>query len=889
MLGVWGKVKMNRETGEILSWLPLASHCLDVAFSFRALCHLPLIRRRLDAAAGARLSDVQIDRLAVIALLHDLGKANLGFQDKVLRPDAPKAGHIQETAALFFEEDLKRQLCDALDVDTLCGWFAVPDGFGYFLIAALSHHGSPIRFDDSIKTGSYHLAKTRWWRPDGRRDPIRCIGELLGAARRAFPRAFEPGEAPIPIMPALQHRYAGLVMLADWLGSHEGFFPYSVGAEDRAAFADRAAVEMLKTVGLDVRAFQADLAYRAPNFSALFGFGPRPLQRILAELPAGSADAHRLLIAEAETGSGKTEAALARFFTLFAAGAVDGLYFALPTRVAARELYGRVLSYVEGAFPDPAARPMVLLAAPGYARVDGVDARIVLPDATVRWDDAEAQRRRERAWAAERPKRFLAATVAVGTIDQALLSALQTPHAHLRSVCLDRHLLIVDEVHASDPYMRRLLKHLLDHHLSLGGHALLLSATLGAVARAELLAAASEHAQVPDLAAACAAPYPAWTDRSGVPQAAEPDTAAPGDSATCTETVGQKAVRVEPRPELLRPERLLPEIAAALQAGTRVLVVLNTVGRAIALQRAAEAAPEIPAAALFRCAGIATPHHGRYAPVDRELLDAAVSARFGKGSEPGPVLLIGTQTLEQSLDIDADLLITDLCPVDMLLQRIGRLHRHPRVRPWGYALARCVLLTHPDPTLESLLRADGAVRGIAGLGRVYTDLRVLRLTAELFAAAPDVLIPRDNRRLVEGATHPERLAMLNGERWQRHGQKVSGEHLAQEVRAQYAALAEHYAKSFGSFDFKELSAEARTRLGLGDRRIRLSEAVHSPFGQSLEELVIPGFLAPEDDAGDAATVIDRGPQAIRFRFGPFLYGYSRLGLERLDECDESAV
>ncbi|HRX63375.1 MAG TPA: hypothetical protein P5260_19480, partial [Candidatus Competibacter sp.] len=100
------------------------------------------------------------------------------------------------------------------------------------------------------------------------------------------------------------------------------------------------------------------------------------------------------------------------------------------------------------AFPDPKVRPPVLLAVPGYARLDGIDAKTLLPGPETRWEDDDTRALQERAWAVERPKRFLAATVAVGTLDQALLSILQAPHAHLRSVCLDRQLLVVDEVHA---------------------------------------------------------------------------------------------------------------------------------------------------------------------------------------------------------------------------------------------------------------------------------------------------------------------------------------------------------------------------------------------------------------------------------------------------------
>src|SRR5690606_36848918 len=121
------------------------------------------------------------------------------------------------------------------------------------------------------------------------------------------------------------------------------------------------------------------LATGPKDFKSRFRHDPYPLQ---AEIDA--LDPHdpktRLIVAESETGSGKTEAALNRFFKLFAAGKVDGLYFALPTRVAARELYGRIVATMERWFPRPEARPVTVLAVPGYAQGDGGTLDRALPD-----------------------------------------------------------------------------------------------------------------------------------------------------------------------------------------------------------------------------------------------------------------------------------------------------------------------------------------------------------------------------------------------------------------------------------------------------------------------------------------------------------------------------
>lgn len=847
---------------------------------FRVLTSLPLVRRRLDVAAGEGLEPRQLDRLAVIACLHDIGKANLGFQDKPFATKAPIAGHIKELSPLFFEPALRNSLTNALKVDTLATWFRSLDALQQFLLAAWSHHGEPVQYDPAEKTGTYYWAKTKWWKTDGVRDPFEEIASLLVIAQAAFPGAFELDVPVLPDAPQLQHRFAGLLMLADWLGSHEAFFPIQRRRDDPMSFSSQAAEKAIEAVGLVSASYQEDLASRPKGgFFEWFGFDPRPLQSAVNALPVHDPQ-HRLLVAEAETGSGKTEAALARFFCLFRAGEVDSLYFALPTRVAARELYGRVCGYLERVFPDQALRPRALLAVPGYALVDRVAVSNILPAENVQWDGDPHQRWKSSFWAAEHPKRFLASTIAVGTIDQALLSALQTRHAHLRSVCLDRSLLVVDEVHASDPYMRRLLKGLLDHHLRLGGHAVLLSATLGSRLRGELTSSLSNNISIPDFSVAVSAPYPALTGRTG--------SAMNVDSGMSTKA---KTVHFEVRPCLRDPGLLLPEIASHLKSGARILIVLNTVDRVINLQRSVEEASLNNFADLmFKCEGVICPHHGRFAPSDRDLLDKAIRAQLGKDSPSGPLLLIGTQTLEQSLDIDADLMITDLCPADVLLQRVGRLHRHERKRPQGFRSARCMVIVPEKQDLEKLMDHRGhAVNGAkrAGLGSVYPDLRCLELTMRLLIETPDVTIPQDNRKLVEGATHPERLTSLEGERWQKHGQAIDGSEIAQVISAHYAAAV--YNQPFGTFVFNRLSGVVRTRLGLNALRLPLDRPVKGPFGRLLTEMVIPGHLAPTEPTDESIVVLGRTSETVFLRYAARNYRYSRFGLEKADEPSDGSV
>lgn len=847
----WGKLD---DASAPVTWHPLRDHCLDVALVLRAIADLPVIEARLNACIESPLRTQDKDRLAVIAFLHDLGKCNWGFQTKCDPHARLTAGHVREVFGLF-RSSARPQLWEEL-CSTMSTWFAGgPDSLEAALFAAFSHHGRPLaRTDLDGVSGD----PTRWWRVHGDLEPMRGVVGLVEAVRDAFPCAFEHGPA-MAWPPRLQHRFAGLLMLADWIGSDTRYFPYrSAPEEDRAQVARDAAARALAEIGLDTTAWKQALARRRPSFVDVFAEPPWPLQRHMAESLPIDDSAHLALI-ESETGSGKTEAALIWFLRLFAAGAVDGMYFALPTRVAARELYGRVLQCMTTAFPDARCRPSpVLLAVPGYARVNGEQA--VLPEPTGRlWPDDTADQRREATWAAERPKRFLAAPIAVGTIDQALLSALQVKHAHLRSACLDRQLLIVDEVHASDPYMRTILAHLLRHHVGCGGWALLLSATLGEVARTELLG----PGEPTPMSLAMIRPYPAISTGSI-------------QRAIGARSAANKRVRIDQHEGLEPLDALAPPLIEAARTGARVLVVLNTVNRANSLVRAMEASPGYVPGTLFVVAGTTCPHHGRFARADRERMDAVLSASMGRSSTVAPLVVIGTQTLEQSLDLDADFLVTDPCPMDVLLQRIGRLHRHLRpTRPARFVRPRALMLVPSGRDFSTSISTDGQGRGKAGIGYVYPDLRVLQRTVDELAARGEVDIPRDNRALVELATHPEALARLTGDAWQRHAQYLTGKLISELRAAELSALDE---QPFGECQFRAPDEHITTRLGANDHRVQLPSKPLSPFGGRLDELTIPGHLAPKTLDDTACELVERA-DGFTFAVGGRHYRYSRFGLE----------
>jgi CRISPR-associated endonuclease/helicase Cas3 len=340
----------------------------------------------------------------------------------------------------------------------------------------------------------------------------------------------------------------------------------------------------------------------------------------------------------------------------------------------------------------------------------------------------------------------------------------------------------------------------------------------------------------------------------------------------------EKSVQFEMAPCAFAMEVVCERVAAALAAGARVLAVLNTVARANTLLRSLEVFPGIDHALLFSCNGVICPHHGRFAPQDRALLDNSVRCLWGRNGKEGALFLAGTQTLEQSLDIDADFMISDLAPADVLLQRVGRLHRSERHRPHGYETPQCVLLVPPNGLDDALNERGEPTREFMrlGYGSVYPDLRTLELTRRLLTDRGVIRVPQDNRWLVEAVTNRQCLDSLNEEKWRIHGRSIEGGELAQAVSASYAvAVFDSY---FGEFEFNESGGRVVTRLGANRLQLPLDQSITSPFGQRLREIVIPGHMAPGNQV-DVVHVVRSDGESSLLQCGNRAYSYSRFGLE----------
>lgn len=867
------------------SYHPLVAHSADVAAVFRALLEPPgVFAVRLAGAAGLReLRSSDRAALVYLAVLHDLGKANHGFQEKRY-----PCKQRRRWAAYDHLDAVYGSLRDSTPLRRLLGELASavhpdPEIGADLMAATIYHHGRP----GPLRTDRVLTESKKLWEQDAQtgRDPLAHIRHLAVHARRWSGLDELPNEPePLPITPAFTHLYAGLLTLADWIGSNEQIFKFTPEADNEPDryWTERAfplAREACAQIGLVPRTQPVSLS-GLPLLKALFpatfrdaGHPPTDLQTRIATLPLPGPGA-RLLI-ESETGSGKTESALALYARIRAERNVTGLMFALPTRATASAMYNRVLAALPGLYPD-GVRPTVALAIGGEGPRTEATAAVeqTLPANPQTWDEEIGPELQVlRNWASERSKTFLAAEIVVGTLDQALLAALRVKHAHLRLAPLSRHLLVVDELHSYDRYMATALARLLALHTQAGGIALFMSATLSDAERRRFGGATEPE---PTLTQATERPYPLLSI-CNAPNA--PWCELKIEASNAAGQVTTKRIRWQCEAD---EAAALGQAIRAARAGARVCVLRNTVSgarRTVRQVHDAGAADVLwmPGAHLFTPA-----YHSRYTLPDRKALDQAVLDVFGKGAPVGRgVLLVATQVAEQSLDVDFDLLITDLCPVDVLLQRIGRLHRHQRDgRPAGYTEPHALVLV-PAGGLEPLLRAKIKPNG---WGTVYPDLCDLELTSRLIDAEPEIEIPRQNRYLVEQVYHPERQEIL-AYAWQQHREEQAAKDCAHQTHAHGVCVDfdETYSQNRGNY---YLSKEALIRTRLGDDQIRV--ALPAPLPGCYDdrgtvgyvdlperEIVRAGvdFVAPRAEGGE------REGDRVRFTLGELAFAYGPDGWE----------
>ena len=727
ILDFWGKAQpLNGDHSP--QWHPLVFHSLDVAAVGQTLLsrHTPLADQ-LSAFLGLQRRDA-VRTVSFLLSLHDIGKFAKKFQAKVPSRFPPCFDDKPNTLATLYDHGAGG--LRLFDADA--SLFAVPGGsrsriWRPLISAVTGHHGAPplARADESLTVLRADFGVTGF--------------EAAGTFAQRMGEVLAPPEELLPLQrkqvrPA-SYALAGLCVLADWIGSNQVWFPYR---ESR----DFGSLEAYWTYSQDQAGRAIAEAGVLPagvnshiDRDAMIGAGvvPTPMQEWARSvtLPGGPA----LFAIEDETGSGKTEAALALAHRLMAAGRAEGLYIALPTMATANAMFERLGVACRALF-TPDGDPSVALvhgaremhrgfrraslsggpAESPYERVDGAEAAA---ETTATTACAE--------WIADDRRKAFLADAGAGTVDQALLSILPSRHQSLRLLGLMRRVLILDEVHAYDSYMQREIDALLEFQAGLGGSAIILSATLPVAVRRRLGRAFARGLGESD------------------------DGVQPGEEGSDYPLVTVRAagmrhsMGVPPQPGrgrsvplrfLRSSEEALRQVEEASRGGMAVLYVRNSVDDALEAYTALASCD--PAPLVF---------HARFALVDRLKREREVLQTFGKAStieaRRGRVL-VATQVVEQSLDLDFDAAITDLAPIDLVIQRAGRLWRHERPTRRGRPTFSVV---GPAPVCDA--GQDWFSRAFPRAAYVYRDHARLWLTARVLENAGAIESPDGLRALVE--------------------------------------------------------------------------------------------------------------------------------------------
>jgi CRISPR-associated endonuclease/helicase Cas3 len=741
----WGKTPRSAETGEAFCHL-LAYHCLDVAAvgTIYLRRHPALLA---DWASRLRLPEANLsDWLAFFLALHDLGKFSHGFQSLRWKDICLPLGNRQPYRNYVVRHDTLGQALYEGIINPLAveNWFGIwadaddkdywTDNFKALARAATGHHGQPPKLADCRDLPAHFSPIDQTAALEFATD---CSRLLLPATKDRLPDGERFSEALNPLTWWL----AGFAVLSDWLGSNEAFFPYRSQPMPLAEYWQKRALPQAERALADANLLPR--AVRGQTLQELFAYlrQPTPLQRQAAELSLDGDP--QLFILEDVTGAGKTEAALLLTHRLLAMGQADSFYFGLPTMATSNAMFRRIR---DNDLPDKFFEGQVnLVLAHSASRLapvfEGLSKRIGTGDADYQQGEASASHERG-AWFADSRKKALLADIGVGTLDQALLAVLYCRHQSLRLLGLARKVLVVDEVHACDAYMLKLLEVLLTFHAAAGGSAILLSATLPQQTRQALANA-----------------YCKGFGRKA--------------ASTLQSTAYPLLTRIAQRRQDEIPLDTRPEVARTVAVG-----MVHSQDDAFALLRTAQAEGRcacwirntvddaIAACEALRQAGVNPDDlmlfHARYALADRLAIENQVLDLFGPGSGAAKrrgKVLVATQVVEQSLDLDFDFLLSDLAPVDLLIQRAGRLCRHVRDASGNRASSEgrgTPKLWIFSPEFSEEPAADWLDKVLPGAAAVYPDVGRLWLTARLLREAQALIMPGEDgqpggaRSLVEG-------------------------------------------------------------------------------------------------------------------------------------------
>ena len=596
---------------------PALWHMLDVG----AVAACLLARRSLT---GDRPAD---QAAALLVVLHDLGKFSFSFRAILLGRPYTGLRHWQHSYRLLQDHD-----------DALADVVGATPGVRKTLYAAVAgHHGGPPQHLESRT----HTAQSAQIGAEGSRAAREAIDAIIPLFEGASLDGMSEPEAR-----RLSWALCGLTVQADWIGSNPEWF----GPKDAGTSVGNYWQQALARAETAISEAGLHHARPLPGGAARVLHGtaaPRPMQAAAADvdLPGGPL----LALIEDATGAGKTEAALILAARMMAAGKGDGLFFALPTMATSNAMLARLEAIAPRLF---AGRPSLALTH-GRACMNELFAEIRGRDASDPGTGAMCGR-----WLADDRRRVLLADIGVGTIDQALMAVLPTRFNTLRLRALSGRILIVDEAHEFGSDMEAQLQRLLQFQAMLGGSAIVMTATLPLGMRDGYAKAFQKGLRVRRPREVAGDAYPMLTVVGRGTDSERPDPV----PATCRDV---KVHRLEDE------DAAMTLLKSGAGRGAACTLIRNTVDAAI------------DAVLVLRGAGVdANLLHARFAVVDRLRHEAALQACFGRdGVGRAGRVLVATQVVEASLDLDFDLMISDLAPIGSLIQRAGRLWRHMDLRP----------------------------------------------------------------------------------------------------------------------------------------------------------------------------------------------------------------
>lgn len=712
------------------SWLPFWLHSMDTAGIMDRLVDSWLPEHFADACS---LDESELRKACrFLALTHDIGKLTPVFAARIFN-SLPELRSRLERAGLpvgYPNDYLAGETKHAMASEAILLQSCCPAG-----IAAIvgAHHG---RTQTSGMACEENPGAYPWNYYHS--DAAQPVWNSLREEWLCF-ALFESGYSTAEELPqpsqAVQLLLTGLLIMADWLASNTSYFPLiptdHTGSRAQLSVRVTAAWEKLH---LPESWSPLCFAMDAPGFKDVFGFSPNPVQEQMLKT-VNTCEDSGIFILEAQMGIGKTEAALAAAEILASKSGCGGVFFGLPTQATANGLFERLKNWAEK--QSEGTRQSIRLAH-GMAELNEAYRSLFCGNAAVDEDGEDGVF--VHPWFNGR-KQALLADFVIGTVDQLLMASLKQKHLMLRHLGLAGKVVILDECHAYDAYMNQYLDRTLNWLGRYKIPVIILSATLPEKRRVELVEAYLNR-KLPECAewrTKRSYPLLTWTEGDKVKQA----TVETGDSSH------RVAIRSLNAADWLAPLR------EAVSAGGCCGVIVNTVQRAQELAQTAR--EQLPTAHIML-------QHSRFTASDRAAIESEFLRLAGKDSTPedrAGLIVIGTQVLEQSLDVDFDVLVTQLCPMDLLLQRIGRLHRHRnRSRPERLAEARCYVLEREE-------ESDSGSR------KVYGDWLLLRTRALL----PDtVLLPQSIPELVQETYREPDATLLADDTlrqaWEAHEKKI---------------------------------------------------------------------------------------------------------------------